>query len=148
MKLVLLILSILLTTACASTSNNVVPGNPSSETLLESTASWDGEGFTYPDGEAQITISRVKIPKGARLPMHCHPVPLGGYLVKGLLEVQKEDGSTFLLKKDEPLIEVSMQWHYGRALEDTEILVIYSGASGIPVTLLKDSDSELVAKCH
>ncbi|MFT5770042.1 MAG: quercetin dioxygenase-like cupin family protein [Lysobacterales bacterium] len=138
----------LLLVACAGTDMKESSTSISSKVLLESTTSWDGGNFAYPEGDPQLTITRINIPKGVSLPMHCHPVPLGGVLTKGVLEVTKESGGILILSKDEALIEVSMQWHYGKALEEVEILVVYSGAKGLPVTVLKNGDPKLVAQCY
>ena len=123
------------------------PAKASTEVLVQSTHSWDGGDFSYPDGDAQLTVVRIEIPAGVALPMHCHPVPLAGVLTKGVLEVDKESGEQITLDAGDGLIEVSNQGHRGRALEEVEIMVVYAGAEGIPVTVLKDGDSKHVAEC-
>ena len=80
--------------------------------------------------------------------MHCHPVPLAGEVVRGRLEVRKESGETITLESGQGLIEVSNQWHHGTARADTEILVVYAGAQGVPVTVLKDGDPQWVERCR
>lgn len=119
----------------------------SSQVLVQSTHSWDGGEFAYPTGEGQLTVTRIFMPKGSSLPMHCHPVPLAGMVTKGQLEVLKEDGQTRVFGEGAGLIEVSNQWHYGTALEAVEIVVVYSGSVDLPVTVFKDGYPALVAQC-
>ena len=134
--------------ACATAAKVPENATASNVVLIQSTQSWDGGDFAYPAGNAQLTVARIHIPTGVTLPLHCHPVPLGGVLSKGILEVTKEDGQKILLNKGEALIEVSRQWHHGHAVEEAEIIVVYAGAEGVPVTILKNDDPELLAQCH
>jgi quercetin dioxygenase-like cupin family protein len=147
MKIVITTILLFILTACSTYGEQKSNAAISSEVLLESTTSWDGQDFVYPDGDAQLNITKINMPKGSSLPVHCHPVPLAGVLTKGVLEVVKENGEVHILNKDEALIEVSMQWHHGNAMEDVEILVVYSGAEGLPVTVFKDGDPQLVSQC-
>lgn len=116
--------------------------------LVEGTHSWDGADFTYPDGDAQLTVARILMKAGASLPMHCHPVPLAGEVVRGPLEVRKENGESIVVPAGSGLIEVSNQWHYGHAIDDVEILVVYAGAEGVPVTVFRDGDPRWQAACR
>jgi quercetin dioxygenase-like cupin family protein len=118
------------------------------EILVQSTASWDGADFTYPQGQPEITVVRITIPAGVSLPLHCHPVPLAGVVTAGRLEVRKPGGETIVLQAGDGLIEVFNQWHQGSGLETTEILVVYAGAAGLPVTVLPGGDPDLAANCR
>jgi quercetin dioxygenase-like cupin family protein len=143
----LTLLSACTTMAQEPASELAAPG-AKTEVLVQSSHSWDGGDFAYPEGDAQLTVAKIIIPAGVALPMHCHPVPLGGVLTRGILEVTKENGERFLLNGGEGLIEVSNQWHYGQAVEEVEIVVVYAGAKDIPVTVLKDGGSKYVKDCH
>ena len=134
--------------ACAGPPEREPAPRVTNEVLIESTQSWDGGDFTYPKGDAQLTVARISIPRGVTLPIHCHPVPLAGVLSRGVLEVRKENGENIVVRKGEPLIEVSTQWHAGHALEDAEITVIYAGAEGVPVTVMKDGNPEWASRCR
>jgi quercetin dioxygenase-like cupin family protein len=151
MKNLLIPLALIALYSCANTPGPAPPQQAapvaSTEILVQSNASWDGGDFSYPGGDAQLTVVRILIPEGVALPMHCHPVPLGGVLTKGVLEVEKENGNTLVLYEGQGLIEVSNQWHHGRAVEDVEIMVVYAGAQDTPVTVLKDGDPKYVAEC-
>jgi len=71
-----------------------------SEVLAKSTSSWDGNLLQgYPEGQPEITIIRIKIPPGASLPMHKHPVINTGVLVKGSLTVETKDGKKLYLNE-------------------------------------------------
>lgn len=135
-------------TACATVDRGQSPERITSEVLVQSTRSWDGGEFAYPAGEGQLTVTRIIMPKGSSLPMHCHPVPLAGMITRGQLEVLKEDGQTMLIGEGAGLIEVSNQWHFGTAREAVEIVVVYAGNTELPVTVFKDGDPALVAKCQ
>jgi len=122
-------------------------GGVSSEVLARATTSWDGAGYAYPEGEAEMAVVRIAMPAGAVLPWHCHPMPLAGAVTRGLLEVTKPNGESTTIRAGEGLIEVSRQWHRGRAIEETELLVVYAGAEGQPLTLTREADPAQQAAC-
>ncbi len=108
------------------------------ETLAKSSASWDGQALpAYPRGQPEITILRIRIPPGTRLPVHKHPVINAGVLTAGTLLVVSESGQSKRLNAGEGLIELVDAWHYGHNDGDdvAEILVIYAGGQGTPVTV-------------
>ena len=118
-------------------------------TLLQSSTSWDGGSFNYPEGKPQITVSTITVPEGVSLAMHCHPVPLAGMVVKGTLEVTTANGESRIFEEGEAVIEVFNTWHYGKGLSgDTELFVVYMGAEGMPVTVLMDGDPEQAKLCR
>ena len=108
--------------------------------LAKSGSSWDGKGLPdYPRGRPEITILSIKIPPGARLPLHLHPVINAGVLVKGELTVVTEENKVLHLKAGDPIIEVVNTWHYGKNEKDepAEIIVFYAGTEGTDVTIRK-----------
>ena len=118
------------------------------EILAQSTASWDGEPFVYPEGTPQLTVVRIRIPAGSSLPWHCHPMPLAGVLTKGRLVVTKPDATSVTVEEGEGLIEVSRQWHRGAAEVDAEIIVVYAGAVGLPTGFGEDAKPQLKELCR
>src|SRR5262249_11270724 len=69
-----------------------------SETLLRSTASWDGERYkSYSSGQPLLSILRITVPPHTKLEWHGHPMPSAAYLVSGELTVEQGGGrnSTF-----------------------------------------------------
>ena len=118
---------------CAS----VQPEGLVSRELVKSTRSWDGATLpAYPQGQPEITILRILIPAGTRLPTHYHPVINAGVLLSGELTVKTTDGKTLLLKAGDPIVEIVRTMHYGVNLGKTpaEILVFYAGVESMPIT--------------
>jgi quercetin dioxygenase-like cupin family protein len=108
--------------------------------LIRSTRSWDGELLPgYPAGQPEVTIRRITIPAGARLETHHHPVINAGILLSGQLTVVSGDGKTLELKAGDPIVELVNKPHYGvnRGKTPAEIVVIYAGAIGHPITVVE-----------
>lgn len=110
------------------------------DVLAKGSLSWDGSHLPdYPKGPPELTILRIKIPPGAQLPLHKHPVINAGVLLSGELTVVTEDNSILNLKAGESIIEVVNKWHYGKneGNETAEILVFYAGTFDTPITVKK-----------
>ena len=108
--------------------------------LAKSGSSWAGRVLPdYPNGKPEITILRIKIPPGAVLPLHKHPVINAGVLLSGELTVVTEEGKTLHLKAGEAIVEVVNTWHYGKneGNKPAEIIVFYAGTMGAPITVNK-----------
>ncbi len=115
------------------------------ESLLKTTTSWNGAPLpAYPEGQPEITILKFTVAPGASLPWHRHPVINSGVLLSGELEVTLEDGRQLRLEPWDAISEVVHTWHYGRnpGDEPAVILVVYSGAVGLPVTILREEKPE------
>ena len=111
------------------------------ETLSKSAVSWDGKVLpAYETGVSEITILKITIPPGARLPMHKHSFINVGMVLKGELTVVTEGNKTIHLKAGESLIEVVNTWHYGKNEGSTslEIVVFYAGIQDKPITIKKE----------
>ena len=108
------------------------------ETLAKSSSSWDGEALpAYPQGKPEVTILRIKIPAGAKLEMHNHPVINAGVLLAGELTVVKEDNKTLHLKAGDSIVEIVNKNHYGKneGTETAEVIVFYAGVVNKSTTL-------------
>ncbi len=108
------------------------------EVLAKSTTSWDGSVLpSYPKGKPEVTILKIDIAPGVKLPLHEHPVINAGYLVSGELTVVTQDDEVLELKAGDTLVEVVKKWHYGINKGDVpaEIVVFYAGVEGEPLTL-------------
>lgn len=119
--------------ACAGNLNNIAV-----ETLAKSSSSWDGEVLpNYPKGKPEITILRIKIPAGATLPMHEHPVINAGFLLSGELTVVAKDEKTLHLKAGDSIVEVVNKAHYGKneGSQTAEIIVFYAGVVDKSITV-------------
>ncbi len=126
-------LSLLLLNACAGNLKNI-----NVETLAKSSISWDGQTLPdYPKGKPEITILRIKIPAGAKLEMHKHPVINAGLMLAGELTVITEKNETLHLKAGDAIIEVVDKWHYGKneGSKTAEIIVFYAGIVNQPITV-------------
>ncbi len=113
------------------------------ETLIAATQSWDGALLpAYPEGQPEITLLKITIPPGARLPLHSHPVINAGILLSGELVVTTENDDTITLKAGDPLIEVVHTLHYGSnpGTIPAKILVFYAGKVNTPVTVLAEEN--------
>jgi len=115
------------------------------ETLIKTTQSWDGESLPpYAEGQPEVTILRITIAPGTALPEHKHPFMNAGVLLRGRLLVKKDTGETLQLEAGDSLAEMVETWHYGsnNGKEPAEILVVYAGIEGQPVTVLRGTDSD------
>lgn len=132
------ITSFLFITACAGNFNNVVVNNIEVKQLAQSTKSWDGTSLPYyPKGQPEITILRIKIPAGAKLEIHNHPVINAGVLLAGELTVITEDNKTLRLKAGDSIVELVNKKHYGKneGTQTAEIIVFYAGIVNKPITI-------------
>jgi len=108
------------------------------ETLAKSSSSWDGGALpAYPQGKPEVTILRIKIPAGAKLEMHHHPVINAGVLLAGELTVVTEDNKTLHLKTGDSIVEIVNKKHYGKneGTDTAEIIVFYAGEVNKPITI-------------
>ncbi|MFA5068713.1 MAG: cupin domain-containing protein [Candidatus Omnitrophota bacterium] len=106
------------------------------EELAKAQTSWDGSPLPpYPNGAPEITILRIIIPQGTRLPLHKHPVINAGVMIRGELTVITENSKVLHLKEGSAIVETVDRWHYGQNNGDgpAEIIVFYAGARGTPI---------------
>jgi quercetin dioxygenase-like cupin family protein len=111
---------------------------PSKEKLAVSTETWTGKKLpAYPSGQPEISILKITIPPGQRLPMHKHPVINAGVVIRGELTVTIDKGEVLHVKAGQPIVEVVNEWHYGanHGTEPVELIVFYAGVKGIPITI-------------
>jgi quercetin dioxygenase-like cupin family protein len=144
--LLFLVLALSGTTALASDiaagikTDQPCPATVKAIVLAKSTHSWDGNLLSaYPQGQPQVTILRIRIPAGAELPLHTHPVINAGVLISGQLTVTTTTGKTLQLNAGDPIIEVVNTWHSGKnpGSEPADIIVFYAGTTDAPITLKK-----------
>ena len=122
-----------------------VPGtNPIHvDVLKQTTSSWDGSALPkYPTGQPEVTILKIRIAPGARLPWHKHPIINGGVLLHGKLTIYAEDHRSFHLSAGDPFVEEVNKWHYGanEGTETAEVIVFYAGEPGVPLSIPRDGD--------
>jgi len=112
-----------------------------SEILQKSQSSWNNTPIKQMNlTEPEVTVVRIQIPMGEKLPLHQHPILNVGYLTKGELTVHTLNDEVLVLKAGDPIIEVIDTWHYGESTgnEDAEIVVVYVGNKGDTFTETKE----------
>ena len=116
--------------------------------LLKSTKAWDGSKMYYPKGEAEVTAITLNIEDGYNTGFHCHPVANFGYVVSGDLEIELYTGEKKVFSKGQVFSEVINTWHRGEAVNGpVEVVIIYTGEKGTPVTILPKTDDLKNEKC-
>ncbi|MFQ3198088.1 MAG: quercetin dioxygenase-like cupin family protein [Paraglaciecola sp.] len=119
----------------AQTSNTIAV-----EVLTKAMTSWDGTALPeYAEGKPEVSILRIIIPPGTKLPLHKHPVINAGVLLSGELTVVAQDGVTLHMIAGDTIVEVVNKWHYGKneGNEPAEIIVFYAGIQGEPLSIKK-----------
>jgi quercetin dioxygenase-like cupin family protein len=109
-----------------------------SDVLVKSTQSWDGSLLPpYPEGQPEVTILKITIPAGTKIPLHQHPYINAGVLLKGELTVVTKTGDTLIMTAGDPIVEIVNKWHMGQNSGDipAEIIVFYAGIQGQPITV-------------
>ena len=132
----------LVLTGCASTPEPPQAGEqPIVVTkLAQSANSWDGKLLpAYPAQQPQITILRIRIAPGAKLPLHHHPVINAGVLLSGQLSIETANGDKLHLKAGDPIVETVNTVHYGvnDGKVPAEIIVVYAGAVDQAITVVE-----------
>jgi len=129
-KLILITMAICLISFCAFA---VESKDVQAEVLAKSTKSWNGDLMPrFPDGQPEVSILKITIQPGVKLPMHKHPLINAGVLLQGELTVYTKDGKILKMKAGDPIIEVVNKWHYGISgdKEPAVIIVFYAGTEG------------------
>ena len=119
-------------------ADNHLPDSVEAEVMLKTTTGWDGAELpSYPQGQPEVTIVKITVPKGVQLPMHQHPVINAGIVLKGEITVTKKSGEKIILKAGDAIAEVVDQWHFGANTGDdpAEIIVFYAGVKNEPITV-------------
>ncbi|VAW83118.1 hypothetical protein MNBD_GAMMA13-1720 [hydrothermal vent metagenome] len=119
------------------------------EILLQSQTSWDDGVIYYPQGSAEIIAKKLSLVPGKQAAFHCHPVPTFGYILKGMVQVETEDGKKISLKQGDAVIEMMHTVHRGLAVGGpAEILVFYASAKGMPTTVLANAEAKEKGQCR
>jgi quercetin dioxygenase-like cupin family protein len=118
------------------------PAGVTVRTLVQSIQAWNGTRLpAYPSGQPEVTVLHITIPPGMTLPMHQHPVINAGLLIRGQLLVTTASGASLQLNAGQGLTEMVNQPHYGtiNGTEPAEIVVVYAGVKGKPITMLEEA---------
>lgn len=128
----------LLLSACASASaQEAAVATPLTSALTTNS----GQQILLPQGPMQVSVSRVVIPAGSKLPIHKHPWPRYAYVEAGRIRVTNIDtGGEVEFEPGGFIVEAVGQWHTGLALgpEDVRLLVIDQHPPGETTTVRRD----------
>jgi quercetin dioxygenase-like cupin family protein len=108
------------------------------EVLTKATTSWDGTELPeYAKGKPEVSILKITIPAGTKLPLHTHPAINAGVLLSGQLTVVTQDGVTLHMTAGDTIVEVVNKWHYGKneGNKPAEIIIFYAGIQGEPLSI-------------
>ncbi len=136
--LMMLLLSAISVLLLAGPGFTAEEGSIQVKVLAKTGSSWDGSALPpYPAGTPEVTVLRITVPPGVRLPLHEHPVINSGVLLRGELTVITTEGKTLHLHAGDAIVEVVNKWHYGKneGSEPAEIIVFYAGVKDKPITL-------------
>lgn len=103
------------------------------EKLVQAQTVWNGGKLNPVKLEnPEISVVKIFLPVGEKLPMHKHPLINVAYMLKGELTVRTEAGEAKTFRAGEPIIEVIDVWHYGEntGKEPVEMIVTYVGEAG------------------
>ncbi|NTW51603.1 MAG: cupin domain-containing protein [Chlorobiaceae bacterium] len=103
--------------------------------LLVSSTTYTGQQLSYNKSDSpEVTALVVHIPPGGSTGWHKHPIPVYAYMLDGELTIGMKDGSSYLFRKGEVILEVLNILHNGVNKGDKEasLMVFYSGTSGVP----------------
>jgi len=127
-----LLLSALVYSAAAEDASSRIK----TETLLQSTASWDGTPYkAYPAGQPKITVLKFTIAANTVMKWHSHPFPNAGYVLSGELTVEKKDGTKQHFVAGQALAETVDSIHRGvTGAEPVVLIVFYSGVPDLPLS--------------
>ena len=109
------------------------------ETLAKSSKEWSGEILpSYPESQPEITVLRIIVPAGVKLPLHTHPVINTAVVIQGTLELRHQDNKKRIFNTGDALIEVVNKIHTGKSIgpDDLIVIVFYAGSENLPTTVL------------
>ena len=110
------------------------------EILLQTTSTWDNAEFKKLQIERpEVTVLKITINVGEKLPMHKHDLVNIAYVKKGTLTVVTEENKEITLHEGEVLPELIGKYHYGKNTgnEPVELVVFYIGEKGTPLSVNK-----------
>jgi len=105
--------------------------------LTQTDRVWDGHEVGAVNlAHSEISVVRITVPVGKKLPIHKHPMINVAYMLEGELTVHTETGEQRTFHAGEPIVEVIDTWHYGENTgnEPVEMVVTYVGEKGMPLT--------------
>ena len=111
---------------------------PVIETLVSASESWNGDIYSYPQGQAKMTLLKITAPVGFRTPVHTHPQPGVAYVAKGSLDcVVTAENTKVFSAGDSFATTFGNTPHYCESVgnESAIVFVAYAGVEEEPVTI-------------
>ena len=110
------------------------------ETLLQTTSTWDNCAYKkLKIKKPEVTVLKITIGAGEKLPMHKHDFVNIAYVKKGILTVVTDKNEQITVREGECLPEIIGKYHYGEntGTEQVELIVFYIGEKGTPLSVNK-----------
>ena len=123
---------------CSLQRNTSKNTKPVIETLVSASESWNGDLYSYPQGQAQMTLLKITAPIGFRTPVHTHPQPGVAHVVKGKIDcVVTADKTEVFSAGDSFATTFGNTPHYCESIgnEPAIVFVSYAGVEEEPVTI-------------
>ena len=111
---------------------------PVIETLVRASESWNGDLYSYPQGQAQMTLLKITAPVGYRTPVHTHLQPGVAYVVKGTLDCVVTANKTKVFSAGDSFATTFGDTpHYCESVgnESAIVFVAYAGVEEEPTTI-------------
>ncbi len=123
--------------------NVSTPIGINAEQILKTTSAWNNDSLAdYFKETPEVTVLKILIEPQAKLPVHMHPEISVSYILTGELTVISDTGDERTFNKGQSFVCLVNQYHYGQNKGDVpvEVLVVYVGKKGKPITLLQNED--------
>ena len=106
--------------------------------IARTTVTAGGQPIRYPGtDQPEVTAKVVELPPGAETGWHYHPIPVYGYVIRGTLEVERENGKVDMYRQGDAIIEAVDSPHNARnrGPEPVELVAFYTGVRGRSTTV-------------
>lgn len=101
-------------------------------------ATLSGQPVRAPSGDLRVTISRIELPVGGKLPPHKHPYARLAHVEQGRLSVRNLDtGEVREVKAGDWVVDAIDQWHEAAVVgsEPVRLMTIDQAPPGAAVTV-------------
>ena len=110
------------------------------DVILKTTSTWDNAAYKkLKIKKPEVTVLRINIGVGEKLPMHRHDLVNVAYVKQGTLTVITDENKQVTLHEGEALPELIGKYHYGINLGNVpvELVVFYVGEKDTPLSVNK-----------
>ena len=110
------------------------------EVLLKTTSTWDNAEYQkLKIKKPEVTVLKITIDVGEKLPMHRHDLVNVAYIKRGTLTVITDKDEQITVHEGESLPEIIGKYHYGKNTGDepVELIVFYIGEKDTPLSVNK-----------